>query len=79
MAVLTIEHKKYLELLSKAFLNPPKCIKVTNNFSNYLKAKFKDEIVYEKTNTPEGYISYWTGIPIEIDDTIENEYYELVY
>lgn len=79
MTVLTAEQNAHLKLVADVFANPPERIKVTKKFSNYLEAKFTDEVCLEKTNTPKGYISYWTGIPIEIDNTIENEYYELVY
>ena len=79
MQILPTELEKYFELESKIFANRPQRIKVTKKFSNFLEAKFTDEIVFEKTNTPKGYISYYTGIPSEIDDTIENEYYEIVY
>jgi hypothetical protein len=57
----------------------PKKIKVTHNFYNYLAAKFTVDVIHEKDNPPRGYYTNFTGIPVEIDDTIENEYYELVY
>ena len=57
----------------------PKKIKVTHNFYNYLAAKFTEDVICEKDDSPSGYNTHFTGIPIEIDDTIENEYYELVY
>lgn len=57
----------------------PKKIKVTHNFYNYLVAKFTEDVIHEKDDSPRGYNTHFTGIPIEIDDTIENEYYELVY
>lgn len=61
-------------------INVPKKIKVTSDFYDYLVAKTKDEVVLHKDDDlPNGYYGTFTGIPIEIDDAIENEYYELVY
>ena len=57
----------------------PKKIKVTHYFYNYLVAKFTEDVIHEKDDSSRGYYSCFTGIPIEIDDTIENEYYELIY
>jgi hypothetical protein len=57
----------------------PKKIKVTHNFYNYLAAKFTEDVIHEKDDSPRGYHIHFTDIPIEIDNTIENEYYELVY
>ena len=57
----------------------PKKIKVKSFFYNWLAANFTDDIILTKDDSPRGYTADWTGIPIEIDDTIENEYYELVY
>ena len=57
----------------------PKKIKVKSFFYNWLVANCTDDIIHTKDDSPRGYVSNWTGIPIEIDDTIENEYYELVY
>ena len=76
---MTTEQKRYFKLLDEAFQNQPKCIKVTKEFSNYLEAKCKDEIAFEKINDSKGFISYYTGIPIVIDDSIENGYYEFEY
>ena len=56
-----------------------KKIKVKSFFYNWLAAHYTDDIVHTKDDSPRGYTSNWTGIPVEIDDTIENEYYELVY
>jgi hypothetical protein len=57
----------------------PKKIKVKAFFYNWLSAHYTDDIIHTKDDSSRGYVSDWTGIPIEIDDTIENEYYELVY
>jgi hypothetical protein len=57
----------------------PKKIKVKSFFYNWLAAHYTDDIVHTKDDSSRRYNSNWTGIPIEIDDTIENEYYEIVY
>ena len=57
----------------------PKKIKVKSFFYNWLTAHYTDDIIHTKDNSPRGYTTNWTGIPVEIDNTIENEYYELVY
>ena len=57
----------------------PKKIKVKSFFYNWLAANITDDIVHTKDDSTRGYTSNLTGIPIEIDDTIENEYYELIY
>ena len=55
-------------------LNIVKKIKVTTSFYNILRNLFDREVLYGISSPPETY----AGIPIEIDDTIENDY-ELVY
>ena len=67
--------------MSYACLGPnrPKKIKVTYDFYQYLVAKCDEKVILEKDDSPSGYYGHFTGIPIEIDDAIENEYYELVY
>ena len=55
-------------------LNIVKKVKVTTSFYNLLRNLFSREVLYGISSPPETY----TGIPIEIDDTIENDY-ELVY
>ena len=57
----------------------PKKIKVTHSFYCYLVDKFTEDVIHEKDDSPRGYYTHFTGIPIEIDDAIENEDYELVY
>jgi hypothetical protein len=57
----------------------PKMIKMTSKFADYI-----DSQGVEFTDIPDdlpegGVIGQFDSIPIEIDDTIENEYYELVY
>ena len=59
--------------------NPSK-IKVTSQFYAYLAAYFTDNVVHTKDDdSARGYVSTYFGIPIEIDNTIESDYYELVY
>jgi hypothetical protein len=63
----------------------PKKIKITSKvdaiLDAYSKPVFKemsrDEFI--ETYGSVGTVGQFTGIPIEIDDTIENEYYEIVY
>lgn len=57
----------------------PKKIKVKSDFYYYLTKNFIDIPICDKDDLPPGYHSYFTGITIEIDDTIKSEYYELVY
>ena len=64
---------------------PPKKIKITSEVATILdaysrpvfKEMSRDEFIETYGST--GTVGQFTGIPIEIDDTIENEYYELVY
>ena len=55
-------------------LNVIKKIKVTTSFYSLLRSLFDREVLYGISSPPETF----TGIPIEIDDTIVNDY-ELVY
>lgn len=60
----------------------PRKIKITSKADKYLHAVC--ETVFAEPHQNElaraaGIIGRWDGIPIEIDDTIENEYYEIVY
>ena len=54
---------------------PVKKIKVTSKFYHYLMTQCD----YQVVNTPFGMTGAFVGIPIITDDTIENEYYELVF
>ncbi len=60
-------------------------IKITSEFSKYLDkvctTTFQEMSIdeYVKTYGRTGKIGNFDSVPIEIDDTIENEYYELVY
>ena len=77
----TIPITEIIESILKSITLPrlPKKIKVKSFFYNWLAAHYTDDIIHTKDDSSRGYTSDWTGIPIEIDDTIENEYYELVY
>lgn len=57
--------------------NRPKKIKVTHEFYNILTASCHH--AYLNINSPEGIRANFVGIPVVIDDTIENEYYELEF
>ena len=69
--------------LHSAFsLDPlPRKIKITSKAAEYLDAVC--ETVFEEPPNElarmSGTIGRWDGIPIEVDDTIENDYYEFVY
>ena len=69
--------------LQSAFsLDPlPRKIKITSKANEYLDSVC--ETVFEEPPNElarmSGTIGRWDGIPIEIDDAIENEYYELIY
>ena len=58
----------------------PKMIKITSKFADYLDKQTPVAWVEETDELlDEGTIGQFESISIEIDDTIENEYYELVY
>ena len=61
-------------------MHKAKKIKVTSKFSAYLEETCHTDFldVTEKSKY-DGTWGQFESIPIEIDDTIENEYYELVY
>lgn len=55
-----------------AYLNPPKAIKVTSDFYNYLAARHKENIYFV---TGHDYpLSYFMGIKMVVDDTIDGCY-----
>lgn len=57
----------------------PKMVKITSKFAEYLDNQGV-EVTETSDELPEdGIIGQFDSISIEIDDTIENEYYELVY
>ena len=53
----------------------PSKIKVTPDFYYCLVAQCQYEVICSQREE----CDFIFGIPVEIDDTIENEYYELVY
>lgn len=63
----------------------PKKIKITSRVAATLDTSnspvFQEMSMdkYVETYRSTGTVGQFTGIPIEIDDTIENGYYELVY
>ena len=76
--------KDIYDSMHSAFsFNPiPRKIKITSTFAAYLDTVC--QTVFEEPHQNElaraaGVTGRWDGIPIEIDDTIENEYYEIVY
>ena len=56
--------------------SPLKEIKVTNEFYDYIINKYRVEIKLKDTS--QGIVANFTGIPIVIDDTIDDDY-ELVF
>ena len=64
----------YMEAVS--YKQHLKEIKITNDFYNYLAPKCIAEIKHE--NTPEGVVDKFIGIPIVIDNEID-DYYELIF
>ena len=64
----------YMEAVS--YKQHLKEIKITNDFYNYLAPKCIAEIKHE--NTPEGIVDKFIGIPVVIDNTIDDNY-ELIF
>ena len=58
---------------------PIKKIKVTSKFFNYLEQTCHPVYLDRGAATSSGVIGNFTGIPVVVDDEIENEYYELEY
>jgi hypothetical protein len=80
MTILTAEQSEFLCLIEDIHVEHPKSIKVTSKFGEWIEARANNSrLKLESIDTTKGYIASYQGIPIEIDDTIENEYYELVY
>lgn len=74
----------YTSMRSAFSFDPlPRKIKITSTFSDYLDTAcetiFEDPPQNNLLAKGAGTMGRWDGIPIEIDDTIENEYYEIVY
>ena len=77
---ITLEQFNEAMLYARLGPNRPKKIKITSDFYNYLVAKTEDEVVLHKDdNSHNGYYDTFVCLPIEIDNTIEDKYYELVY
>lgn len=57
---------------------PIKKIKVTSDFYNYLTATCLTTFQTAPT-LPPGVVGKFAGIHVEIDNSIENEYYEFVF
>jgi hypothetical protein len=55
----------------------PKAIKVTNEFLQYLEAECRTEVVL--VNSAQGLAEAFMGVPVFVDDTIDDPYYEFVY
>ena len=51
-----------------AYLNPPKAIKVTSDFYNYLEARRKENFYF--INIRDYPLTYFMGIKLVVDDTI---------
>ena len=66
-----------------AFSPLPRKIKLTSKAAAILgeasKPVFQEMSIDEYVKTYGGTVGQFIGIPIEVDDTIENEYYEFVY
>ena len=61
----------------------PRKVKITSKAAAIIDAAskpvFKEMSIDEYVKTYGGTVGRFEGIPCEIDDTIENEYYEFVY
>jgi hypothetical protein len=55
----------------------PKAIKVTNEFLQYLEAECRTEVVL--VNSAQGLAEAFMGVPVFVDNTIDNPYYEFVF
>ena len=55
-----------------SYLNPPKAIKITSDFYNYLAALHKEDIYLVKNHDYP--LTYFLGIKLVVDDTIDNFY-----
>lgn len=64
-------------LKSEIYNVRPIKIKTTYDFKLWLVAH--DKVSYIKNDSKRGFYVAFNLIPIEIDDTIKSEYYELIY
>ncbi len=74
----SVINDEYIKMVLDIQSAKPLKVKITSKLDTYLKSI--PSVFQEKpANMAGGRVGHWDGIPIEIDDTIENEYYELVY
>lgn len=69
------------KILNRAIMStgkPIKKVKVTSEFYNYLTATCLTTFQTAPT-LPLGVVGQFTGIPIEIDNSIEDERYRIIY
>ena len=88
-----IDYKTFMDNIDEVVLNyriykimwddiettNPKIVKVTSRFATYLSAQGVEFTEMSDELLESGIIGQFDVIDIEIDDTIKNEYYELVY
>ena len=67
--------RMYLNSLDK----PIKKIKVTSEFADYLEQTCHPIYLDKDLSKSEGIRALFTGIPVVVDDEIENDYYEVEY
>ena len=67
----------YREFLQAGREKSPKAIKVTNEFLQYLEAECKTEVML--VNSAQRLAEAFMGVPVFVDDTIDNPYYEFVF
>lgn len=77
MKNITVEDVHHLMLNIDAH-EGPKAIKVTSRFLRYLENKYIDNR-YCPMHNLDGVQAQFVGIPVELDDTIDSQYYELVW
>ena len=68
------QYKEYLDRMAYQYscTAPTYYIKVSEDFSNYLAARYKDEIIYDKRDWDEstGITGYFEGTPIVVDSEL---------
>ena len=75
MKEITPEMFNLAYMYLKSTNKPIKKIKVTSEFADYLQQTCHP--IYLYMSTPEGIMANFTGIPVVVDDEIENKYFEL--
>lgn len=68
-----------LDCYEMKYYRAPTLIKLTSDFANYLAAKCPYDVIFTKDDSPQGYTPSIFGISIEIDNTIEDPFYEIIY